>query len=96
MQRTIPIVAIRGAVIFLTQIHFLSFGRNKSIDAVNLLFKTIKLLPSSTKKIKYRQSRTFRSSRNRTIATVKSNDVNRYEVHAMIKGQVRVHLDENF
>src|SRR5260221_91411 len=39
MQRTIPIVAIRGSVIFPHTDSILSFGRSKSIDTVNAAFQ---------------------------------------------------------
>ena len=44
MQRTVPIVAIRGSVVFPHTDTIISFGRNKSIDAVNAAFQDDKII----------------------------------------------------
>ena len=95
MQRTIPIVAIRGSVIFPHTDSILSFGRSKSIDAVNAAFQDDRIVaifnqkdPNTTEP---KISDLYEIG---TIATVSQMMSTDNEIHAMIKGQARVHLDE--
>src|SRR5260221_3879990 len=95
MQRTIPIVAIRGSVIFPHTDSILSFGRSKSIDAVNAAFQDDRMVaifnqkdPNTT------DPRVTDLYEVGTIATVSQMMSTDNEIHAMIKGQARVHLDE--
>src|SRR5260221_1932743 len=95
MQRTIPIVAIRGSVIFPHTDSILSFGRSKSIDAVNAAFQDDRIVaifnqkdPNTTEP---KISDLYEIG---TIATVSQMMSTDNEIHAMTKGQARVHLDE--
>src|SRR5258708_35796692 len=94
MQRTIPIVAIRGSVIFPHTDSILSFGRSKSIDAVNAAFQDDRIVaifnqkdPNATDP---KVSDLYEMG---TIATVSQMMSTDNEIHAIIKGQARVHLD---
>jgi ATP-dependent Lon protease len=95
VQRTIPIVAIRGTVVFPHTDSILSFGRNKSIEAVNAAFQDDKIVAIFNQKD---PNTTEPSAEDLyeigTIATVSQMMSTDEEIHAMIKGQARVHLDE--
>ena len=95
VQRTVPIVAIRGNVIFPHTDSILSFGRNKSIDAVNAAFQDDKIIAIFNQKdpnlVDPKISDLYEIG---TIATVTQMMSTDEEIHAMIKGQVRVRLDE--
>ncbi len=95
IQRTVPIVAIRGSVIFPHTDSILSFGRPKSIDAVNASFQDDKIIAVFSQKDPNLTDPTIADLNEfGTIATVTQMMSTDEEVHAMIKGQARVHLDE--
>jgi ATP-dependent Lon protease len=95
MNRTVPIVAIRGSVVFPHTDSILSFGRPKSIDAVNASFQDDKIIAIFNQKDPNNTNPTISDLYEiGTIATVSQMMSTDDEVHAMIKGQARVHLDE--
>lgn len=95
IQRTVPIVAIRGSVIFPHTDSILSFGRSKSIEAVNASFQDDKIIAVFNQKdsntVDPKVSDLYEIG---TIATVSQMMSTDDEIHAMIKGQARVHLDQ--
>jgi len=94
-QRTVPIVAIRDSVIFPHTDSILSFGRNKSIDAVNAAFQDDKIIAIFNQKDPHNTNPSPADLYEvGTIATVSQMMSTEDEIHAMIKGQARVHLDE--
>jgi ATP-dependent Lon protease len=94
-QRTIPIVAIRGSVVFPHTDSILSFGRPKSIDAVNAAFQDDKIIAIFNQKDPNITDPNISDLYEiGTIATVSQMMSADDEVHAMIKGQARVRLDE--
>src|SRR5258708_7046110 len=95
IQRTVPIVAIRGAVTFPHTDSILSFGRPKSIDAVNAAFQDDKIIAIFNQKdINTNDPKVEDLYEVGTIATVSQMMSTGDEIHAMIKGQARVRLDE--
>ncbi len=95
MTRTVPIVAIRGSVVFPHTDSILSFGRPKSIDAVNAAFQDDKIIAIFNQKDPNTTNPTIADLHEvGTIATVTQMMSSDDEIHAMIKGQARVTLDE--
>ncbi len=94
-QRTIPIVAIRGSVVFPHTDSILSFGRSKSVDAVNAAFQDDKIIAIFNQKDPNVKDPGLSDLYEvGTIATVTQMMSTDDEIHAMIKGQARVHLDD--
>ncbi|HWA52109.1 MAG TPA: endopeptidase La [Patescibacteria group bacterium] len=94
-QRTVPVVAIRDSVVFPHTDSILSFGRAKSIDAVNAAFQDDKIIAIFNQKDPNVTDPTPEDLYEiGTIATVTQMMSTDDEIHAMIKGQARVRLDE--
>jgi len=93
--RKVPIVAIRGSVIFPHTDTVLSFGRTKSVNAVNAAFTEDRVVAVFTQK----DSRTpdpdeldlFKVG---TIATITQMMQTEGEIHALVRGQARINLEE--
>lgn len=95
VQRTLPLVAIRGSVVFPHTDTILSFSRNKSIDAVNAAFQDDKIIAIFNQKDQNIENPGPGDLHTiGTIATVSQMMSTEEEIHAMIRGQARVHLDE--
>src|SRR4030066_2095353 len=95
VYRKIPIVAIRGSVVFPHTDAVLSFGRKKSVSAVNTAFQEDRVVGIYTQK----DSRTPDPGTEDlykigTIATITQMMSTEGEVHAVVKGQARVKLAE--
>lgn len=92
--RKVPIVAIRGSVVFPYTDTILSFGRQKSVRAVNAAFREDKVIAIFTQ----RDARTSHPSQNDlyeigTIATITQMMQSDGEIHAIVKGHNRIRLD---
>jgi ATP-dependent Lon protease len=91
--RQIPIVAIRGSVIFPHTDAVLSFGRKKSIAAVNASFQEDKLIGVFTQKdaslADPGEEDLYKVG---TIAVVTQMMSTEGEVHAVVRGQARIRL----
>ncbi len=92
--RKVPIVAIRGSVVFPYTDTILSFGRRKSVRAVNAAFQEDKVIAIFTQ----RDARTSRPSQRDlyeigTIATITQMMQSDGEIHAIVKGHNRIRLD---
>src|SRR3989337_1971127 len=93
LVRRVPIVAIRDSVVFPHTDAVLSFGRKKSISAVNAAFQEDKIVAIFTQK----DSRTPEPKEEDlykvgTIVTITQMMSDENEVHAVVRGQVRVVL----
>ena len=93
VYRQIPLVAIRGSVVFPHTDAVLSFGRKKSVAAVNSAFQEDRVIGIFTQK----DSRIpdpgmedlFKVG---TIATISQMMSTEGEIHAVVKGQARIRL----
>jgi len=91
--RQIPIVAIRGSVVFPHTDVVLSFGRKKSISAVNTAFQEDRIVGIfSQKEAKISDPGSEDLFRVGTIATISQMMSTEGEVHAVVKGQARIKL----
>lgn len=93
--RQIPIVAIRDSVVFPYTDVVLSFGRKKSVVAVNTAFQNDRVIGIFTQK----DARTPNPGQEDiyqvgTIATITQMMSTEGEIHAVIRGQARVRLVE--
>lgn len=92
--RRVPIVAIRGSVLFPHTDTLLSFGRPKSVFAVNSAFQEDRVIAVFTQK----DPRTSDPGKEDlykvgTIATITQMMSTEGEIHAMVRGQARIELD---
>lgn len=93
--RDIPIVAIRGSVIFPYTDAVLSFGRRKSVDAVNSAFQKDKVVGIFTQKDpRTVDPKSIDLYQTGTIATVTQMMNIEDEIHAVVKGQIRAKIVE--
>lgn len=93
--RQVPLVAIRGSVVFPHTDVVLNFGRKKSITAVNSAFQEDRVVAIFTQK----DARTPEPNREDlyktgTIAIVSQMMSTEGELHAVVRGQKRIELDE--
>ena len=93
--RRVPIVPIRGSVVFPHSDTLLSFGREKSVAAVNSAFQEDRVVAIFTQK----DPRTSDPKQEDlyeigTIATITQMMSTEGEVHALIRGQARISLKE--
>lgn len=93
--RRVPIVPIRGSVVFPHSDTLLSFGREKSVAAVNSAFQEDKVVAIFTQK----DPRTVDPGIEDlydigTIATITQMMSTEGEIHALIRGQARITLQE--
>ncbi|KKU03152.1 MAG: Lon protease [Candidatus Woesebacteria bacterium GW2011_GWC2_47_16] len=93
--RNVPIVAIRGSVVFPHTDTLLSFGRPKSISAINSAFQEDRVVAIFTQK----DPKTTDPSEEDlykvgTIATITQMMSTDGEVHALVRGQARIKLEE--
>ncbi|MBI2066105.1 endopeptidase La [Candidatus Woesebacteria bacterium] len=95
ITRNVPIVAIRGSVVFPHTDTLLSFGRPKSISAINSAFQEDRVVAIFTQKD---QKTTDPSAEDLykvgTIATITQMMSTDGEVHALVRGQARIRLEE--
>ncbi len=94
-SRRVPIVPIRGSVVFPHSDTLLSFGREKSVAAINSAFQEDKVVAIFTQK----DPRTVDPSKDDlyeigTIAVITQMMSTEGEIHALIRGQSRIKLTE--
>ncbi|MCJ7805447.1 endopeptidase La [Patescibacteria group bacterium] len=92
--RKVPIVAIRGSVLFPHSDTLLSFGRPKSIFAVNSAFQEDRVIAVFTQK----DPKTSDPGKEDlfkvgTIATITQMMSTEGEIHSMVRGQARIELE---
>ncbi len=93
--RQVPIVPIRGSVVFPHTDTLLSFGRTKSVSAVNSAFQEDRVIAIFSQK----DPRTTDPGKDDlhkigTIATITQMMSTEGEIHALIRGQARITLKE--
>lgn len=91
--RRVPIVPVRGSVVFPHTDTLLSFGRTKSITAINTAFQEDRVIAIFSQK----DPRTADPGKNDlqeigTIATITQMMSTDGEIHALIRGQARISL----
>jgi ATP-dependent Lon protease len=95
MIRRVPIVSVRGSVVFPHTDTLLSFGRSKSVAAINSAFQEDRVIAIFSQKDP-RTADPGEEDLNTigTIATITQMMSTEGEIHALIKGQARVALRE--
>src|SRR3990172_5449964 len=93
--RRIPIVPIRGSVVFPHTDAVLTFGRKKSVAAINSAFQEDKVVAIFTQKDpRMAEPGQVDLYKVGTIAVITQMMSTEGEIHAVVKGQVRVKLAE--
>src|SRR4030042_4087861 len=91
--RKVPIVPIRGSVVFPNTDAVLTFGRKKSVTAVNSAFQTDKVVAIFTQKdAKTSDPQAEDLYSIGTIAVITQMMSTDGEIHCVIKGQARIKL----
>ena len=95
IARRVPIIPVRGSVVFPHTDTLLSFGRTKSVSAINSAFQEDKVVAIFSQ----RDPRTADPGQEDlneigTIATITQMMSTEGEIHALIRGQARVNLKE--
>jgi ATP-dependent Lon protease len=95
IARRVPIVPVRGSVVFPHTDTLLSFGRTKSVTAVSSAFQEDKVIAVFTQKDP-RTADPGKEDLNKigTIATITQMMTTEGEIHALIRGQARITLKE--
>lgn len=94
-MRTLPVVAMRGSVVFPNTDSFLSFGRNKSVLAVNSAFADDRVVAIFNQKDPKVSDPALKDLyKVGTIATITQMMTNEDDIHALIRGTARVRLEE--
>jgi len=93
--RRVPIVAVRGSVVFPRTDTLLSFGRPKSVSAVNSAFQEDRVIAIFSQK----DPRATEPGKDGlygvgTIATITQMMSTEGEIHALVRGQARITLKE--
>jgi ATP-dependent Lon protease len=92
-KRQIPIVAIRGSVVFPHTDAVLSFGRKKSVAAVNSAFQENRVMGIFTQKDARTPDPTADDLyKMGTIVTITQMMSTEGEIHAIVRGQARIKL----
>ena len=95
VAKSIPVVAVRGSVVFPHTDSLLSFGRPKSINAINAAFDGDRIIAIFTQKDQKITDPDFQDLYEvGTIATVTQMMTTDGEIHAMVRGQARVKIAE--
>lgn len=93
--RTIPIVAVRGVVVFPHTDPVLSFGRKKSVDAITKAFQEDRIVAVFTQKNPKVADPGIEDLYSiGTIVTITQMMTTEGEVHSVVHGQARVKLEE--
>lgn len=93
--RTVPIVAIRGSVVFPHTDTILSFGRPKSVAAVNAAFSEDRIIAIFSQKDPNVVDPAIEDlCEYGTIAVISQMMSSETEIHAVVKGQARIKLGE--
>ena len=93
--RRVPVVAVRGSVVFPRTDTLLSFGRPKSVSAVNSAFQEDRVIAIFSQK----DPRATEPGKDGlygvgTIATITQMMSTEGEIHALVRGQARITLKE--
>lgn len=95
VTRTVPIVAIRGSVVFPHTDTILSFGRPKSVAAVNAAFSEDRIIAIFNQKDPNVVDPAIEDlCEYGTIAVISQMMSSETEIHAVVKGQARIKLGE--
>lgn len=95
LNRIVPVVAIRGSVIFPHTDSILSFGRQKSVASVNAAFQNDRVVAVFAQKDdKIIDPAPDQLHKIGTIVTITQMMTTEGEIHAMVRGQSRVKLIE--
>lgn len=95
MIRSVPIIAIRGAVVFPHTDTLLSFNRNASVTAADIAFEKDRLVAIFTQKdARINNPKKEDLYEIGTLATISQIMTVEDGVHALVKGQVRVKLSD--
>jgi len=95
VSRNVPIVAVRGSVVFPHTDTLLSFGRSKSVNAVNSAFQEDRVVAIfSQKDPRISDPGEEDLYKIGTIATITQMMATEGEVHALVRGQARISLEE--
>ena len=93
--RKIPVVAIRGSVVFPHTDSVLTFGRKKSVSAIKTAFQEDRVIAIYTQKDPRTQDPTDEDLHKiGTIATITQMMSTEGEIHAVVRGQARIRLSE--
>ena len=93
--RVVPVVAVRGSVVFPHTDSLVSFGRPKSISAVNTAFQEDRVIAIFTQENPDSEDPSFDEIyKIGTIATITQMMTVDGEIHAMVRGQARVRIVE--
>jgi ATP-dependent Lon protease len=93
--RRVPIVAIRGSVVFPNTDAVLTFGRKKSVAAVNSAFQEDKVVAIFTQRDPRTSEPDFEDLyKIGTIAVITQMMSTEGEIHAVIRGRARVRLND--
>lgn len=93
VYRTVPVVAMRGSVVFPHADSFLSFGRRKSVGAVNAAFgddRVVAIFNQKDPRVKDPGVKDLYEVG--TIAAISQMMSSDDEVHVMVRGQSRIRL----
>ncbi|KKR38068.1 endopeptidase La [Candidatus Woesebacteria bacterium RIFOXYA1_FULL_40_18] len=94
MTRKVPIVAVRGSVVFPHTDTLLSFGRPKSVSAINSAFQEDRVIAIFTQKdAKIPDPDKEDLYKVGTIATITQMMSTEGEIHALVRGQARISLE---
>ena len=92
--RRVPIVAVRGSVVFPHTDTLLSFGRPKSVSAINSAFQEDRVIAIFTQKdVKISDPDQEDLYKVGTIATITQMMSTEGEIHALVRGQARISLE---
>lgn len=92
--RQIPVVAIRGSVVFPHTDPILTFGRKKSVAAVNKAFQNDRVIAIFTQKNAKIADPDQKDLYNvGTIATISQMMSTEGEIHAVVRGQARIKME---
>jgi len=93
ITRRVPIVPVRGSVVFPHTDTLLSFGRAKSIEAIQSAFQEDKVMAIFSQKDPRTTDPAFEDLEEvGTIATITQMMTTEGEIHALIRGQARIRL----
>lgn len=95
VTRRVPVVPIRGSIVFPHTDTLLSFGRAKSVEAVQSAFQEDRVIAIFTQKdIRTTEPGAEDLNEIGTIATITQMMTTEGEIHALIRGQARIRLKE--
>ncbi len=93
ITRRVPIVPVRGSVVFPHTDTLLSFGRAKSVEAIQSAFQEDRVIAIFSQKDPRTTDPAFEDLQEvGTIATITQMMTTEGEIHALIRGQARIRL----